>query len=444
MSNAAVQNAPRSLWGHKDFLKLWTGETVSLFGSQISALALPLTAVLILQATPFEMGVLTAVEFAPFLFVSLFAGVWVDRLRRRPILITANIGRALLLFIIPLAALGHWLNMGLLYGIAVGVGVLTVFFDVAYQAYLPALVDREQLVEGNSKMEATSSVAQIAGPAAAGGLVQAITAPLAVAVDAASFLFSALCLLLVRKPEPAPGGHAERQHIFREIGQGLRLVLGSSILRSIAACTGTSNFFSSMRGAIFTIFVIRQLQLSPGLLGIVLGIGSVGALIGALLTNGIAQRVGVGRTIWGSTLIGALGGIAVPLAGSAWAWPALLLTLGQIIGSASGPIYNITQVSLRQSITPLRLQGRMNATMRFLVWGTIPLGSLAGGALGEQIGVEATLWVATVGGILAFLWVYFSPVRDLAAVPAMEDATTPAPGNAMTQEALAQEPTPGL
>jgi MFS family permease len=417
-----MSSSPASLWRHQDFLKLWVGETVSVFGSQISALAIPLTAVLILQATPFEMGILTAVEFAPFLFISLFAGVWVDRLRRRPILITADIGRAVFLGAIPVAALGGVLNMPFLYVTALGVGVLTVFFDIAYQAYLPALVDRDQLVEGNSKLEATNSLAQIAGPAMAGGLVQLLTAPFAVALDAVSFLFSAACLLFVRKPEPVPSRqHEDAQNIWREIGQGLHVVFDSPILRSIAGCTGTSNFFSSMRGAVFTIFVIRELHLSPAMLGLVFGVGSVGALAGAVATNAIARRFGIGRTIIGSTLLGAIGALAIPLASTAWALPFVMLTIGQMVGSFANPVYNITQVSLRQAITPQTLQGRMNASMRFLVWGTIPLGSLAGGALAEVIGVVPTIVLSVVGGMLAVFWVYFSPVRTLRQVEPVVD-----------------------
>lgn len=403
----------RSLWENSDFLKLWVGETVSFFGTQVSTVAIPLTAVLILQASPFAMGILMALEYAPFLFVSLFAGVWTDRMRRRPILITANVGRALLLSTIPLATLSGLLSFPFLCVVVAGVGVLTVFFDVAYQSYLPVLVKPDQLVEGNSKVEATGSVAMIAGPAAAGVLVQVITAPRTIALDAVSFLFSALCLTFVRTREPAPARRDDRRNIWREIGLGMSLVIGNPILRSVAACTSTSNFFIAMRLAVVTIFVIRDLEISPGVFGLILGIGSAGALVGALLATTIARRYGVGPTLIASMLIGGVGALAIAFAGGPTGWAVALLMFGQLVSSAANTVYNVNQISLRQSITPQHLLGRMNATMRFFVWGVIPLGSLLGGVLGEVFGVRAAILIATVGGALAFLWVYFSPVRTL-------------------------------
>ena len=409
-----------SLWRHADFLKLWAGESVSLLGSQITFLALPLTAVTWLEATPFEMGLLGALEFAPFLLFSLVAGVWADRLPRRPILMAANIGRALLLGSIPLMALNGWLSMGYLYAMAFGVGVLTVFFDVAYQSYLPALVRRDQLVEGNSKLEGSSSVAQIMGPALAGGLVQAFTAPIAVAADAASFLVSAFCLGLIRRREN-PGNRAGKwQPMWGEIREGLKVVFQSPILRSIAGCTATNNFFSNMRFAVLTIYVVRELGIEPGLLGIIFAVGSLGALIGALWGSAIARRWGVGPTLIGAALVGAIGSLALPAAQGSTTFAVAMLTLGLFINGGANPVYNITQMSLRQAIIPLRLQGRMNASMRFLVWGTIPLGSLIGGVLGEGIGIHTTLVIGAIGGLLAVTWVFFSPVRTLIQPPATE------------------------
>lgn len=411
------------LWRHPDFMRLWVGETISQFGSQVTFLALPLTAVLVLNASAFEMGVLGALEFLPFLLLSLFVGVWVDRLPRQRILIGANIGRALLLAVLPLAALFGFLSMPVLYVIAVGVGVLTVFFDVAYQAYLPALVQRGDLVEGNSKLEASRSVAQITGPAIAGWLIQAVTAPVAIAIDAVSFLVSAASITQIQKREQVA---TEKQHkpIWPEIGEGLRLVFGSPILRSIAACTGTSNFFGNLSGAVLTIFVVRELGLSAGTLGLIFAVGSVGALIGAIGASQIAARLGVGSTIIGSQLIAGLGGLLIPLAGGPYELAIALLTTGIFIGNISNPIYNITQVSLRQALTPDHLQGRMNASMRFLVWGTIPLGSLAGGTLGELAGIYPTLIIGAIGGLLTFLWVLFSPVRHLKEQPSLNTSDT--------------------
>lgn len=413
------------LWRHPDFLKLWAGQTVSVFGDQISLLALPLAAVLTLQADAAEMGLLGAAERAPFLLLGLFAGVWVDRLRRRPILIGADIGRALLLGSISVAALFGQLTMPYLYVVGFLVGICTVFFHVAYQSYLPALVSRERLVEGNTKLEMSNSVATIAGPGLAGVLVQLVTAPIALLIDACSYALSVVSLLAIRtrEPEPRPAATAgQRPNIWREIGEGLRVVLGSRILRAIAGCTGTSNLFSSVTFTVFVLYVTRDLGLSPVLLGIVLAAFGPGGLLGALLAGPLARRFGVGRVIVGSVALGGIANLILPAVGGPFVIVVPLLVLWGFVGGIASPIYNITQVSLRQQITPDRVQGRMNATMRFIVWGTMPVGALLGGFLGEYIGLRSTLLVGTLGSLLAILWVYFSPVRALhEAPPAAEE-----------------------
>ncbi|HEX2913445.1 MAG TPA: MFS transporter [Chloroflexia bacterium] len=417
------------LWQHPDFLKLWAGETVSLFGSQVTLLALPLTAVLVLDASPSEMGLLGAVEFLPFLVLSLFAGVWVDRLRRRPILISADFGRAILLASVPLAAAFNFLSMPYLYVVALLTGVLTVFFDVAYQSYLPSLVERQQLVEGNGKLEVSRSVAQIAGPGVAGTLVQLVTAPIAIAVDAVSFLLSALFLSFIKKAEPPKVKTSDKKtSIWKEIGEGLGVVLGNRVLRSIAGCTSTSNLFGNILQAVFTIYVIRELKLNAATLGLVLGVGSIGALLGALSSGWLARRLGLGRTIVISSGIFGVGNIFFVVTGGAPNLAIPLLIAGYFISSFSNPVYNINQVSLRQAITPHHLQGRMNASMRFMVWGTMPIGSIIGGLLGDAIGLWGTIVVGTVGSFLAVLWVFFSPVRALQSQPepVVEETLTPA------------------
>lgn len=418
------------LWRHPDFLKLWSGQTISVFGDQIATLALPLVAVLTLKANAVEMGILGAAERAPFLLVGLFAGVWVDRMRRRPILIGADVGRALLLGSIPAAALLGRLTVHYLYVVAFLVGILTVFFDVAYQSYLPVLVSRERLVEGNSKLEVSNSVATIAGPGLAGALVQLITAPLALLLDAVSFVASVASLLWIGAPEPAPRPADEaaggRAGIWREIGEGLRVVLGNRLLRAIAGCTGTSNLFGSMTFAVFVLYVTRDLGLSPALLGIVLAAFGPGGLLGALLAGPAARRLGIGPAIVGSIAVIGVAGFLVPLASGPIAVTVPLLALSGFVGGMMNPIYNITQVSLRQQITPDRVQGRMNATMRFIVWGTMPIGALAGGFMGALIGLRPTLFVGAVGALLAVLWVYFSPVRALREQPPPAEEAAPA------------------
>lgn len=409
------------LWRHPDFLKLWSGETISLFGSQVTLLALPLTAVLLLKATPAEMGLLAAVEFLPFLVLSLFAGVWVDRLRRRPILILTDIGRGLLLGSVPLAYFFNVLSIELLYGVALLTGIMTVFFDVAYQSYLPSLVERDQLVEGNGKLAVSSSVAQITGPGVAGALVQLVTAPVAILLDAVSFLVSGFLISLIKKPEvKETRPTTEKHNIWKEIGEGLGVVFGNPILRSIAGCTGTNNLFSNILWVVFTLYMVNELKLEPALIGIVFAVGSIGSLVGAFAASQVATRFGLGRTIIGSAALG-FANFLIPLASGSGLATMPFLIAAMFITTFGSTIYNINQVSLRQAITPDRLQGRMNASMRFVVWGTIPVGALIGGFLGETLGLHATLWIGAAGITLAFLWVLFSPVRHLKVQPKFEE-----------------------
>jgi MFS family permease len=412
---------PVTLTRNHNFLKLWFGETVSQFGSQVTLLALPLVAAVTLRATPRQMGFLGAIEFAPFLVLGLFAGVWADRLRRRPILIAADLGRTVLLLGIPLADVFGALGMELLYIVALLTGICTVFFDVTYQAYLPVVVRRDQLVEGNSKLETSRSIAQIAGPGLAGALIQLITAPFAIVADAISFLISAGALAIIRVPESAQERHASKPRIWTEIGEGLQVVLGNPLLRSIAGSTSTSNLFSSMATALFILYATRDLGLSAGLLGVIFAAGNGGALVGALLASWITRRIGLGPAIVGPLALGCLGAFAAPLASGALPLVAAVLIAGWSLMAFGSVVYNINQVSLRQAIVAERLQGRMNATMRFLVWGTLPIGSLIGGALGGAIGLRPTLFVSAFGGLLAPLWTLFSPVRSLREQPALAD-----------------------
>jgi MFS family permease len=406
------------LWRHPDFVKLWAGHTISRFGSEISQLAIPLTAALVLNASAFQMGLLGTFEFAPFLLLSLFAGVWVDRLRRKPILIVADIGRALLLGSIPLAAVLGVLRIEQLYVVGFCTGILTVLFDVADQSYLPALVSRGHLVEGNSKLEMSRSVAQIAGPGVGGALVQLVSAPIAILVDAVSFLASAVCLVTIRAREAAPVRHAHGGgSIWAELREGLVVVLGNPLLRSIAGCTATTNLFGNGMMAVYVLYATRELGIGPALLGIILAAGGPGALLGALLAGRMANRFGLGATIIGASLVGGLANLLVPLASGPELAIAALLLLASFVGGISNPVYNINQVSLRQAITPDRLQGRMNASVRFIVWGTIPIGALIGGALGDAIGLRPTLALMATCSVLATLWILFSPVRRLKEQP---------------------------
>ncbi len=337
------------LWRHPEFRKLWTAETISQFGSQVTALGLPLAAILVLKASAFEVALLGTIEFLPFLLFALPAGVWVDRLPRRRILIVGDIGRAAALLSIPIAYALGVLSIWQLYIVGFVTGTLTVFFDVAYQSYLPALVDRDDIVEGNSKLEVSRSGAQIAGPGIAGALVELVTAPLAILVDALSFIGSALFVFLIRGPEEATSRrHDEagqpRSGMRREVAEGLRYVLGHPYLRNIAAATGTSNFFSNMVTAIALVYFVRQLGLDPGTIGIVFAVGNVGFLAGAVLANRIAGAVGVGRAIIGSIFLSGPAGLLIPLAPRDAPIP-FLVASGALLGF-SVAVYNINQVSL--------------------------------------------------------------------------------------------------
>ncbi len=403
---------------HRDFRLLWGGESVSELGSQVSLLAIPLLAVGTLHATTFEMGLLTAASTAAFLIVGLPAGVWVDRLRRRRVMIVADVGRALALGSIPIAYAAGGLTLLQLFVVTLGSGILTVFFDVAYQSYLPTLVGRTHLVEGNAKLTGSAQVAAVAGPSVAGGLVQAIGSAAAVAVDSVSFLVSAVAVGAIRAPEPKPtvpeSGHPRLMH---GIAEGLRFVFDNALLRAIAATTATSNLFSGIAAAVEIVFLVRQVHASPGVIGLLFALAGVGGVLGAIAAGPIARRVGGAR----ATIIGigaSVGALLIPLT-----YPGaglLYFGFGMFLVSFAATVYNVNQVSFRQRLCPDRLLGRMNATMRFVVWGVLPIGALIGGALGAVLGLRTTLWIGAIGQALAGLWLIASPMRSLRDFPDRE------------------------
>jgi len=401
----------RTLWRHGDFMRLWTGQTISLVGSQVTLLALPLTAILLFDASAFQVGVLNTLLFLPFLLLGLPAGVWVDRMRRKPMMIAADLGRFAVLGSIPLAYAFGVLRLGQVYAVGFLAGVLTVFFDVAYGAYLPSLIPRRRLVDGNAKLEISRSGAQIAGPGLAGLLVQWLGAPTAILADAVSYLASVLFLWRVRAPEPAVARPEEQLPMGSEIREGLGYVLGHPLLRPLAICTGTLNLASGFFDAIVLVFAVRELDLTAGQIGLILAVGNVGFLVGAFLSARIARALGTGPAIVASALAIALGMALVPLATAGTAVP-VLVAYG-LVASFGGVVYNVNARSTTQTITPDRMLGRTIATLRFFVWGTIPLGSLLGGAMGTTLGLRTTLWVAAGTGLVAFLAPLLSPVRRL-------------------------------
>lgn len=401
------------LW-HRDFRWLWSGESISQLGTQVTVIALPLIAVKTLAASTFGVGVLVALQYAAFLLLGLPVGAWVDRMRRRPVMIAADVARAVLLATLPLAAAFGVLTIYQLYAVALLHGGCTLFFDVAYQSYLPSLVDRSELVEGNAKLQASESVAQVAGPAVGGFLVQAVTAPFAVLADAVSFVLSAGSLRAIRMTEP-PVPRAGQRSLRREIAEGLRFVLGHPILRAIAGCTGSYNFFGNAFQAVAVVFLVRQVGVSPGVIGVLFSAGSAGAIAGALTASAAGRRLGTARAIW--VPLAVTGPLAVIIA-LTFPGPGLILFAAGWFGlSFSTVVYNVNQVAYRQALCPPGLLGRMNATMRFLVWGTIPLGGLAGGALGTALGNRGALWVILSGQALSVLWLLASPLRTARDLP---------------------------
>jgi MFS family permease len=424
------------LWSHPDFLKLWTGQSISELGSQVSQLAIPWLAAVELHASPLAFSLLGVLGFLPFILFALPAGVWVDRLRRRQILIVGDSARAALLALIPILWAAGVLQIWHLLVLEFVIGIFTVFFDVAYQSYLPALIEREHLIDGNSKLQLTVSIAQIGGPTLSGTLIAAITAPYAIVVDAVSFAISSVFMIGMKHRENLPRQDAAepRPHMWPQVKEGLAWVVGNKNLRAIAGCTGTSNFCSGLMFSIVILYMVRVLHLSSIQAGAVFAVGSAGSIAGALLANRLGKKFGVGSAIVFMAVIFSFGGLAYPLAPTSFPLP--LLMAGQLLFGFSAVAYNILQVSYRQAITPERLQGRMNAAMRWIVWGTIPLGTLAGGAIAQATSLHTAIWVGATLATPTFLWVLLSPLRSIKEMP--EPVAEPTPAQAELEGGLVE------
>lgn len=403
-----------SLWRASDFRRLWAGHTISLLGSQVTFLALPLVAILSLHATPIQMGILGAIGGIPTVLFGLLVGVWVDRRHRRPILIATDLGRAVVVLCIPVAVLAGMLHMALLLLATFLIGILTLVFEVAAQAFLPTLILHEQLLDANSKLEISRSAAEIAGPGMAGVLVQLLSAPLALLADALSFVVSALLLAGIRVSEP-PLSHDAGSRVRAEIEEGARWVIHHPVLRPLTGATGILAFFNSLLEAVYLLYLTHTLALTPATLGIIFTLGGVGFLLGALAAERVARRVGVGRTLILALALVGLADLVAPLIGGSLRVVAPALVGAECCFGLGLVVFNITTASLRQGSTPDRLQGRMNATVRLFVQGLTPLGALAGGVLGQSIGLRPTLLMAVGGELLAALWLLCSSVRSLGA-----------------------------
>lgn len=398
----------RSLWRERDFLIVWSGSLVSEMGDQVTMLALPLAAVLVLHAGAFQLGALRAAASLAFLVIALPAGILVDRRRKRPLMIAADLGRVVLIGSVPAMAALNLLTIWQLYLVALGAGILSVIFDVSYQSFVPALVGRDRLHEGNAKMALPSSFARVVGPATAGGLVAVAGAARAMTADAFSFAVGAAATALLRIREPAPEQPEAERHMRAEIAEGLRYVFGHPVLRRVVACTATANFFNSVMYSILVLYLLRDLRADPARIGEVMSLGSLGGLAGGLVAGRLARWIGTARMLWLSKAALGWVTIAIPLARPGWG--VLLVSAGLVVSGFSAVVYNVAQVSYRQSVTPPRLLGRMNASIRWVIWGTMPLGALLGGWLGTAIGLRATVAVGVVGSWLAAGWIMTSPL----------------------------------
>ncbi|MGA4803380.1 MFS transporter [Streptomyces lavendulocolor] len=436
VTSRAVSSGPLRM---RDFRLLLAGAAAGQLGAHVTLVALPLVAVLVLEASALEVGLLTAAETAAFLVIGLPAGAWVDRMRKLPLMVRADLVRAVAMASVPAAALGGVLTMAQLYVVALVTGVATVFFDVAHQSFLPHLLPRDMLVKGNGALETVRSSAQVTGPGIGGGLVQLVGAHLTVVVDAAGYALSALFLRGIRKeeplPEPAPG-----RSLRADVAEGLRFVLGQPLLRVIAASTGLGNFFTALLMATQTVFLVRVLGLEPGAVGLVLSAAAVGGLAGALAAGALAAKLGQARIIWLSALV--TGPFALLWPVSQRVGGAVVFALGSGVVFFGAVVYNVAQVSFRQALCPPALLGRMNATLRFLMWGTLPLGALAGGALADRFGAGAALWCCAAGFLAVPLPLLLSPLLRMRDLPAGPHPTEPqaAEPRAAGEQTAGQQP----
>jgi MFS family permease len=402
------------LWRNKDFLKLWTSETISVFGSQITNLALPLTAALMLHATPFQMGMLEAMATLPFALFSLFAGVYVDRMKRLPIIMAMECLSGAALLLVPLALWLNALQMSVLYVAVFLCGFANVVFGVAHQTYVTSLVSRQHLVEANSKLGMSWSGAEIAGPSVAGMLVHAIGGPLAIIVDAITFFISAIVIRQIRKPEPAPAPPAQDATVKRDIIEGLKLVYHNPVLWSLAVSVALWQVLHHTYLALFILFATRELHMDAGTVGLVFSMSGVGFLLGALLVKHVSARYGIGPMVLAAMLLTGIAWCGVALTRGEGMVAAIGLSFAMLLFGLGAGVFTINYISMRQVVTPDHMLGRMTATMRFLTVASVPLGTLLGGLLGEVIGLRATLGVVGVSGVLLSLaTIGLSPLRTL-------------------------------
>ncbi|MBM7495078.1 MFS family permease [Micromonospora luteifusca] len=416
-----------SLWRHRDFMVLWSGKTLSEVGDAVSMLAIPLLAVTVLDASAVEVGVLSATRMVAYLFLSLPAGVWVDRMRKRRVMVVCHFVRAGLVATVAVSAWAGWVTMTQLWIVALLSSVCTVLYETAHQSFLPSIVSRDQLIDANGKLTTTYSVSRIAGYGVGGALVSALGAARTVGVDALAYVLNAVSLLLIRDAEQRPAV-ARRRDFRRELGDGLSFVFRHPVMPRLVAAAASFNLFSQMLFALAVLYLVRDLRLSEGMVGVVMGLTTLGGIVGGLASARLARMVGTARIIWIAPLAIGWTVLLVPAAQSSWG-PAAY-TVGMAGMGVVFAIFNSASVSYRQMVCPPELLGRMTASVRFVLFGVMPVGALAGGLLGSWLGVRPTLWIAAVGVWASGLLLYFSPLRRWRDLP--DEADAPADGQPTT------------
>ena len=395
-----------------DFRRLWLGYSVSALGSEITVLALPITAAVLLGASALQMGVLTAAATVPNLAIGLLAGVWVDRLpRRRPLLVATDLASAAALLSIPLAWWLGRLTVTQLVVVELAVGCARVLFRPAYQSHLPQVVDRDRLTRASGQLRSSDSAAMLVGPGLGGLLVQAVSAPAAIVLDAASFLVSATCIRALRRPERTTPARSESRSLRGELGEGLAAVLRNPALRAVAGSAANLNLFGMLTMALFVAYATRTLGMSAGMVGAIVMTGGAGALTGALAAPRIAARIGEGRAIVAATVVFSFALFALPLASGPRWLELVVIGAGEVVGGFAVMVFDVTAAGLTLKAVAPELLGRVSSCSAFITQGVKPLGALAGGVLGTALGLHAALWIAAAGATTTMLWTFLSPLR---------------------------------
>lgn len=428
--------AAQSLWRHRDFNKLWLGQGISSVGSQVTLLALPLTAVLYLHASTAQVGLLSAAGLLAYSGPSLLFGVLADRMRRRPLMIAADMGRTAVIGLIPVLAWTKTLSMPVMYAVALTQGCLSVIFDIAYRSYLPGLIGKDALLTGNSRLQGTASVAQVAGPGVAGTLMELLGPPFALLVDAGSFVASWASLLWIRAPESAPerkppGAGRSVRAIVSEVRAGLRFIYASPVLRAVAGSASIFNFFSQLQITLFLVYAPRVEHISAGGVGLIFVCLGLGGVTASFTVRRHITRFGYGPMLLTGYALGAAAVLSIGLVPGSRTAATAIFTVVYFICGYGLVTANIGMTTLRQIVTPESLQGRVNASFRFAIMALMPFSALLAGLLGEQLGLRQALFVCSAGMPISVIWICMSPVRKVRgaeAVAAPDPVAGPAPG----------------